>query len=373
MHPPSLDYLSRPSAADIDRPVDVHGNTYLHALCRSSAPPHVVAQILRTLHPDVNKVNSSGYSPLRYAIEHGQAETVALLLQHGARPVYDAGRGKTYNAVVASVHRARTEIVEAVLKNGGAPHVNEPGLEPNGDMGKIPPLNLAVQKYQYQMIAMLAAAGADLHRVTPGNGFTPLMQAVNNDAASAIATLVRAGADINARAPAGAAHAGMAPLHLAAQSDTRNTVTDTLLQLGADIEQRDERGRTPLMIAIEAGNRRTTECLLKAGANPDARNPKADGETALMIAARKGNHDGAEMLLAHKADPLLADAFNRTAAKISEENRSASRSYYDPMLGHSAPQPLTLLVEAERKAIAQHFDKQYSAHQRKRNGGDYKP
>lgn len=373
MHPPSLDRLSRPSAAEIDRPVDVHGNTYLHALCRANAAPWVIADVLRNLRPDVNKVNDDGYSPLRYAIEHGHAETAALLLQAGARPLYDAGRGKTFNAIVSAVYRARPEMVDAVLKNGGAAHVNAPGIEPNGDMGKLPPLNLAIQKYQYQLVAPLAAAGANLHRVTPGSGFTPLMQAVHNDAAPAIVALVQAGADINARAPAGAAHAGMTPLHFAAQSDTRAAMADVLIRMGADIEARDDRGRTPLMAAIESGNRRMTEFLLKTGANPDARNTRADGETALMIAARKGNHDGAEMLLAHKADPLLADSFNRTAAKISEENRSASRSLYDPMMGHSAPQPLTMLLEAERKAIARHFDAQYDAHQRAKKNGGYKP
>lgn len=376
MHPPSLDRLNKPARADINRPVDLHGNTYLHALCRSGAPLTLVAEAVRVLGADVNVRNKDGYSPLRYAVEYGNPETAAYLLKHGAQarhPVADHASARHYNAVLGAVYRGRSEMMDAVLKNGAARHVNENGIDNRGDPEKMPVLNLAVQKYQYDQLPALVAAGADMRRTAPDTGFTAIMQAVNNDAAGVIHTLVRLGADINGRGGAGTSHAGQTALHLAAQSDHRSTVTDMLLRLGADLELRDAKGRTPLMIAIEAGNRRMTESLLKAGANPDARNAQENGETALMIAARKGNSDGAALLLAHKADPLLADKFNRTAAKIAADSPSSNRSLYDPMMGFSSPQPKTMLTEAEQKATAKKFEDQYRAQQRGKKNGNHKP
>ncbi len=376
MHPPSLDRLTKPARADINRPVDVHGNTYLHALCRSGAPLALVAEAVRVLGADVNMRNSNGYSPLRYAVEYGNAETAAYLLKHGAQARYNTSNSaaaQPYNAVIAAVYRGNREMMDAVLNNGAARHVNDSGIDNRDNLEKTPVLNLAVQKYQYDLLPALVAAGADMRRTAPDTGFTAIMQAVNNDAAGVIHTLVRLGADINARGGAGTSHAGQTALHLAAQSDHRNTVTDMLIRLGADLELRDAKGRTPLMIAVEAGNRRMTEILLKAGANPDARNAQENNETALMIAARKGNSDGAALLLAHKADPLLADKFNRTAAKIASDNPSSSRSLYDPMMGFSAPQPKTMLAEAEQKAAAKRFEDQYRAQQRGKKNGNHKP
>lgn len=373
MHPPSQDRLTKPTRADINRAVDLYGNTYLHALCRNGAPLALVADAVRTLGADVNARNNAGYSPLRYAVEFGNAETAAYLLKHGARARHDAGQGKTYNAVIGAVYRGRSEMMDAVLKNGGASHVNDNGIDSRGDPEKMPVLNLAVQKYQYDQLPALVAAGADMRRTAPDTGFTAIMQAVHNDAAGVIHTLVRLGADINGRGGAGTAHAGQTALHLAAQSDHRNTVTDMLLRLGADLELRDAKGRTPLMIAIDGGNRRVAEILLKAGADPNARNAQENGETALMIAARKGNSDGASILLAYKADPLLANKFNQTAAKIASDNPGSNRSLYDPMMGFSAPQPKTMLIEAEQKAAARKFEDQYRAQQRQKKNGNHKP
>lgn len=373
MHPPSLERLSLPARAEINRPVDLHGNTYLHALCRHGAPLTAIAAALQRFGADPNARNTGGYSPLRYAIEYGSPETVALLLQSGAAAGYDIAKNKTFNPVTAAVLRGRTDILDAVLQNGGGSYVNSPGLDTRGDADATPPLSAALSKSRYDMIPALIKAGAHTGRAAPDNGQTPLMQAINSEAPGVISLLVRHGADVNGRAPAGSIHAGQTPLHFAMQANRRYDVIETLIRLGADLESRDARGRTPLMVAIETNNNRLAEHILKAGANPDARNSRDNGETALMIAARKGNSDGASLLLTHKANPLLTNAFNRTAARIAADNPSAGRNQYDPMTGHSSPQPKTLLQEAERKATLQHFEQQQQdADKRKKNNG-HKP
>ena len=83
------------------------------------------------------------------------------------------------------------------------------------------------------------------------------------------------------------------------------------------------------MTAVEAGDEAAVAELLASGADPNARRyplcatwnkePITLGPTALMVAMR-GGHDGiAKRLLAAKADPLVLDQFDKTAAMIALE------------------------------------------------------
>lgn len=52
-----------------------------------------------------------------------------------------------------------------------------------------------------------------------------------------------------------------------------------LVSFGADVNSKDEKGMTPLMLAARAGNFEVVEFLLKAGSDPNARD--AEGYTVL--------------------------------------------------------------------------------------------
>ncbi|GDY16859.1 putative ankyrin-like protein [Verrucomicrobiota bacterium] len=71
---------------------------------------------------------------------------------------------------------------------------------------------------------------------------------------------------------------------------------------GLDVNLRDAKGNTLLMIAAYQGRAETVAMLLKAGAQVDLRNEK--GQTPLGGVAFKGHVDIARMLLAAGADPL---------------------------------------------------------------------
>src|SRR5439155_24812579 len=60
-------------------------------------------------------------------------------------------------------------------------------------------------------------------------------------------------------------------------------------------------GITPLALACTNRSAPMVERLLKAGANPNAR--QWTGETPLMICARTGNAETAKLLLSHEANP----------------------------------------------------------------------
>jgi ankyrin repeat protein len=79
---------------------------------------------------------------------------------------------------------------------------------------------------------------------------------------------------------------GLAPLHVAALRADAACVS-LLLNLGANVDQRDSRGATPLFVAAHAGHVEVARVLLQRGASPSA--PSVDGLTPSIVAARHGH------------------------------------------------------------------------------------
>ena len=76
-----------------------------------------------------------------------------------------------------------------------------------------------------------------------------------------------------------------------------------VLATGADVNARDNRGRTALMYAVDKGYVLLVEPLLAAQADPNVRAP--DGATALFIAAVHGHSEIISMLMKAGADPTI--------------------------------------------------------------------
>lgn len=68
-----------------------------------------------------------------------------------------------------------------------------------------------------------------------------------------------------------------------------------LLKAGADKDEKDEEGRTPLQFACGYGELACAEELIKAGANVDAKD--TEGNTPLHYAAGYGQAEAVDLLL----------------------------------------------------------------------------
>ena len=92
----------------------------------------------------------------------------------------------------------------------------------------------------------------------------------------------------------------------------------TLLSKGAEVDEADRQGFTPLMAASKVGDSRVLEVILNHRPNVDRKN-KA-GATALMIAAKYGHKNVVKELLERGADPTLTNNFGDTAADFARRH-----------------------------------------------------
>jgi ankyrin repeat protein len=108
----------------------------------------------------------------------------------------------------------------------------------------------------------------------------------------------------------GSAAAQTRDLFTAARSNDVN-LAKSLLDAKANVNQQDDKGYTPLILATYNDNFEVADLLLKHGANTEVKDQS--GRTALMGAAFKGNEREVELLLDNGANAGAADSKGLTS------------------------------------------------------------
>jgi ankyrin repeat protein len=178
------------------------------------------------------------------------------------------------------------------------------------------PLTLAVKNKNAVMVSYLLNSGADTNQKMDRFSYldTPLIFAVENDDLKIAQMLVQAGADVNTPRemkkggllsfPTNAD--GATPLIFAIQKEMTDMpslpMVQFLISKGADVNQANDHGYTPLMASAEYkwGKQQQNRCqiakvLLQAGADPVRQNDK--GKTALQYAIDTNFVDMINLLL----------------------------------------------------------------------------
>jgi fucose 4-O-acetylase-like acetyltransferase len=116
------------------------------------------------------------------------------------------------------------------------------------------------------------------------------------------------------------------------------------ISAGSNLDERDQYGSSPLIIAVTFGQTDVARALLEAGADTEVRNN--DGATALHIGAFLCRNEIVEMLLDHGADRNAVNASGRTALDAVSGPFEDVKRIYD-QLGASL-KPLGLRLDYER-------------------------
>jgi ankyrin repeat protein len=153
--------------------------------------------------------------------------------------------------------------------------------------GTFAPLDGAVSRENAELVELLLSLGAkprDRQIVTAAFAAKPV-------AGLKIVKLLRtAGVSVNARDYYAQTERFMTPMHQAVWRENVDLVRYLLSEPGVLLDELNVDGRTPLMIAVEKGNRQIFDMLLAAGANPKVKNARgldADGVAQRIIAQQE--------------------------------------------------------------------------------------
>jgi len=143
----------------------------------------------------------------------------------------------------------------------------------------------AVRKCDYEALKRLLTA--DTANATDRDGFTPLIYAVlaENASTTMVQFLIDSGADPNQPDSA-----GWTPLHYAAREQLR-PIVEVLISNGAAVDPTDEIGSTPLhrLVADPRADPVVAALLRSFGANPNHKN--SNGKSPIDAARIRGRED----------------------------------------------------------------------------------
>ncbi|MCY3945087.1 MAG: ankyrin repeat domain-containing protein [Anaerolineaceae bacterium] len=290
---------------------------------------------------DINWRDETGRSALATAAANGQERVLRTLIDAGANASLADGKGRTPFMHAAAggnlvtlerIHRAGIDVnhvdreghnaLTLAAANGQTMNVAWLLLSTDVDVNHALPdsgrmaLHLAAARGHADVIAMLLLGDADRRRrpqpvdagARDAEGFTPLQLATAAGHARAATRLNMMETD--KLKPHNRYHLG-AEVHAAARSGDLAEL-ERLIRADAWISATDAEGYTPLMRAVQAGNREVVLRLLLAGASPNERDNWQWDEPAMFFTIRSGDDDLTAML-------LLAGASGRTGGNNAME------------------------------------------------------
>lgn len=312
---------------------DIHGPVGVESLFLAIEQEDIeVVQALCAAGTHVNACDRFQSTPLMRAAAKGSTTCVQFLLEVGAN--VNASDFVGWSPLRYAVKYVQTECVNLLLEAGA--HVDE------RDSQGITPLqaalqdNLSAYEAKIECVRLLIEHGAEYYPI------------LINAPKECVETLLKAGADINIKDDK-----GKTPLMHAALNGQAERI-QLLLELGAETELKENNGLTALSQSFLLGHEACVKVLISAGADANAKDkcgltpliraardgkteytrlfvssgsspdvPSDNGNTPLMFAARNGHADCVELLLSAHANVNIHNKKGGTALMRAAYNGRA--------------------------------------------------
>ena len=295
----------------------------LYALSRSTKPSIEIIRVLLDKGANVNQPTRYK-TALMHAAGEGHADIVQLLLARGAQVNAATDEG---TALMEAVKGGHTAIVKLLLTSGA----DVKAVNRNSEQAII----LAVRQSNYrtpsvepsaEIVQLLLVQGADPNAANR-YGETALMFA---NTAAKVKLLVAAGAQLETKDEEGRTAL------LKAASKGEAGVANALIASGANVNATDNKGSHALLHAFDNQNlahgddratlparRLEVARMLLLAKSLDVNAQNNDGETALMRAVRLKNVELTRALLTRGAHANRSDVFGDTAATLAYASGNA--------------------------------------------------
>ena len=259
---------------------------------------------------DANEKNDEGFTPLYAAAETNlQLEYITMMLQRNAKVNLPSTGNVT--PLMKAVELGRAGIVKLFLEYGADPSLKD-------DTGATA-LIYAAKNKQAAMVPLLAAARNLNPDERDNTKLNAVLYAFKNKDIPTLRALVKAGANINTKDDF-----GRTPL-INAVNDNDMFMTKELLALKANKEEKDNTGRTALLNAVQAANEPMAKYLVDEGADVEATD--LVGYTPVILASKEGNVNLVKLLVAAGANFNASDKLARTPLVWSLTNKDSNLFY----------------------------------------------
>jgi cytohesin len=273
---------------------------YLAALGNYAAIINILAAAQVNLNVQEQRLQKTA---LHIATEEGNLAAMRALIAAGAnRDVHDANG---FTPLHIAVTKGYSEAVNILIAAGA-------DINAQDSFHLRTPLQIATERQDRKMVEILLEAGAN-RMVRDSNGVTPLQYAAGRKDFDIFQALVHANSNINSQDLT-----GVTPLHYAAGNGNLEAVK-ALIAAGADASTQDSSGATPLHKAIRAYDKNkptiydiVARYLIRSGGQGLTGIYDSEGQTPLHIAVQQGNLRMAEYLLRYHADVDALDAERNT-------------------------------------------------------------
>ncbi|WP_234410906.1 ankyrin repeat domain-containing protein [Nocardioides terrigena] len=243
---------------------------------------------------DVNAKDQTEQSAYLIATSEGHLDLLRLTLQNGAE--VDDKDSWNGTGLIRAAERGHGLVVGELLRAGiDRDHVNRIGYQAIHEaiwLGEDTPSYATT-------VRVLAAGGVQLDHTSPSAGLTPLEMAAERSYPG-LELILRTMTTTDRP------HDPDATLLRAAEAGDPDTVA-VALRAGADIEARDERDRTALLLASALDHVATAELLVAMGADPDALDDRHD--TPWLVTGVTGSVAMLEALLPAHPDLTIRNRF----------------------------------------------------------------